>query len=249
MGTPSGMSPRADQPAARTSISARHLRDRHDRAYEMFAGKTPFLGDTLQAIMTGHLFTEPPRLEDVPKNLGISKPIAEVIDRMLVKDANDRYGSAADVLADLRDVDRTASRPSPTRSRRRSRRARARPSSTAGGPSATRPTNRRRRTPRSARTSASRRRGAVTDGLLLCPTTSQHKPVDTAAVTKPAPDTTPKPVPPAPAPERSTTIRCARTPRRRCARRSRKRSRRRACRAPTRSARSRISRRCRRSPT
>jgi serine/threonine-protein kinase len=74
--------------------------------YELFAGITPFVGDTLQAIMTGHLFKEPPRLADVPANLGVPAPIAEIVDRMLVKDAADRYESVADVLADLHDVNR-----------------------------------------------------------------------------------------------------------------------------------------------
>jgi serine/threonine-protein kinase len=74
--------------------------------YEMFAGVTPFVGDTLQAIMTGHLFTLPPRLGDVPANLGVPAPLAEVIDRMLVKDARDRYASAAAVLSDLHDLSR-----------------------------------------------------------------------------------------------------------------------------------------------
>ena len=42
--------------------------------------------------MTGHLFTEPPRLDDVPTDhLGVPEPIAEIIDRMLVKDPADRY--------------------------------------------------------------------------------------------------------------------------------------------------------------
>ncbi|HEX2689367.1 MAG TPA: HEAT repeat domain-containing protein [Kofleriaceae bacterium] len=74
--------------------------------YEMFAGVTPFVGDTLQAIMTGHLFKEPPRLANIPANLGVPAPIAEIVDRMLAKDAAERYDSAADVLADLHDVNR-----------------------------------------------------------------------------------------------------------------------------------------------
>jgi len=74
--------------------------------YEMFAGKTPFIGDTLQAIMTGHLFREPPRLADIPATLGVPAPIAEIVDRMLVKDATGRYDSVAEVLADLYDVNR-----------------------------------------------------------------------------------------------------------------------------------------------
>jgi serine/threonine protein kinase/HEAT repeat protein len=74
--------------------------------YEMFAGVTPFVGDTLQAIMTGHLFKEPPRLADIPANLGVPPPIAEIVDRMLVKDATGRYDSVTQVLADLHDVNR-----------------------------------------------------------------------------------------------------------------------------------------------
>ncbi|HEX7841191.1 MAG TPA: HEAT repeat domain-containing protein, partial [Kofleriaceae bacterium] len=72
--------------------------------YEMFVGITPFAGDTVQAIMTGHLFKDPPRLADIPANLNVPTPIAEIVDRMLVKDAASRYASAADVLADLHDV-------------------------------------------------------------------------------------------------------------------------------------------------
>jgi HEAT repeat protein len=72
--------------------------------YEMFVGITPFAGDTLQAIMTGHLFRDPPRLADIPANLNVPPPIAEIVDRMLVKDAASRYASVTDVLADLHDV-------------------------------------------------------------------------------------------------------------------------------------------------
>jgi serine/threonine-protein kinase len=72
--------------------------------YEMFSGVTPFAGDTLQAVMTGHLFKEPPRLANMPRDLGVPPPIAQIIDRMLVKEADARYASAEDVLSDLRDV-------------------------------------------------------------------------------------------------------------------------------------------------
>ena len=65
MGTPHYMSPEQINGASdvdlRTDIYAMGV-----ITYEMFAGMTPFVGDTLQAIMTGHLFTEPPRLADVP---------------------------------------------------------------------------------------------------------------------------------------------------------------------------------------
>src|SRR6185295_3274916 len=64
--------------------------------YEMFAGVTPFVGDTLQAIMTGHLFTEPPRLAGLPGDLRVPATIAEIVDRMLVKAPAGRYASASD---------------------------------------------------------------------------------------------------------------------------------------------------------
>jgi eukaryotic-like serine/threonine-protein kinase len=69
--------------------------------YEMFAGITPFGGDTLQAIMSGHLFMAPPRLVDIPADLGVPASIAWIVDRMLVKDADGRYASASAVLSEL----------------------------------------------------------------------------------------------------------------------------------------------------
>ena len=105
MGTPHYMSPEQINGSKdidlRTDIYAMGV-----IMYEMFAGRTPFLGETLQAIMTGHLFTEPPRLDDVPKNLGVPAPIAKIIDCMLAKDVAERYGSASDVLADLRAINK-----------------------------------------------------------------------------------------------------------------------------------------------
>jgi len=73
-------------------------------SYEMFAGLPPFVGDTLQAIMTGHLFREPPRLASLSPSLGVPPPLADIVDRLLVKDAAGRYASAVDVLADLHDI-------------------------------------------------------------------------------------------------------------------------------------------------
>jgi serine/threonine protein kinase/HEAT repeat protein len=72
--------------------------------YEMFTGAAPFAGDTIQAIMSGHLFREPPRLTGLPAELGVPAAVAEIVDLMLVKDAAGRYQSATDLLADLHDV-------------------------------------------------------------------------------------------------------------------------------------------------
>ncbi len=79
--------------------------------YEMFAGVTPFGGDTPQAIMADHLSEEPPRLADLPANLGVPASIAEIVDRMLVKDATGRYESVAEVLAELHDANSDQRRP------------------------------------------------------------------------------------------------------------------------------------------
>ncbi|HWO24483.1 MAG TPA: HEAT repeat domain-containing protein [Kofleriaceae bacterium] len=62
--------------------------------YEMFAGVMPFDDDTPQAT----------RLADLPMSLGVPASIAEIVERMLVKDATDRYESVAEVLADLHDA-------------------------------------------------------------------------------------------------------------------------------------------------
>ncbi|HEV7558459.1 MAG TPA: HEAT repeat domain-containing protein, partial [Kofleriaceae bacterium] len=45
-----------------------------------------------------------PRLVNVPSDRGVPTPIAEIIDRLLVKDPAARYQTASDVLADLGDV-------------------------------------------------------------------------------------------------------------------------------------------------
>ncbi len=211
MGTPHYMSPEQINGSKdidlRTDIYAMGV-----ITYEMFAGKTPFLGDTLQAIMTGHLFTEPPRLDDVPKNLGVPGPLAEVIDRMLVKEAANRYGSASDVLADLRDINKNRQ---PTLADSMAKEAPARKSS----PSLD---ARVRREP-SARAEADRELGvapvrrpvgliagvavaaALAAGGILYWKTQSQKPHDDAAIAQapPVAEHTPAPVvPPPPPPEK-----------------------------------------------
>lgn len=74
--------------------------------YEMFSGATPFQGNTLGEIITGHLLEEPPRLTDLPADLGVPKPIADIIHRMLAKKPTERYDSVEDVLSDLADIDK-----------------------------------------------------------------------------------------------------------------------------------------------
>ena len=114
--------------------------------YEMFAGVTPFVGDTLQAVMTGHLFREPPRLAELPTHITIAGPMAGLVDRvlgrLLAKDATGRYDSVADVLADLHDVSRNR-RPTHADSLERSRPLRP-PTMVAGAPALPTPPRKRR---------------------------------------------------------------------------------------------------------
>src|SRR3954463_13181606 len=105
IGTPHYMSPEQIN-------GARDLNHRTDIyalgviTFEMFSGVAPFVGETMQAIMAGHLFKEPPRLKGLAPALGVPPRIGEIVDRMLVKDAASRYQSVGDVLSDLQDVDR-----------------------------------------------------------------------------------------------------------------------------------------------
>ncbi|HRC59266.1 MAG TPA: serine/threonine-protein kinase, partial [Kofleriaceae bacterium] len=105
IGTPHYMSPEQINGARnidhRTDIYAMGI-----ILYEMFTGATPFGGDTLQAIMTGHLFKEAPRLADIPPMLGVPAPVAEIVDRMLAKDPAARYENVTQVLTDLHDINR-----------------------------------------------------------------------------------------------------------------------------------------------
>jgi len=104
IGTPHYMSPEQIN-------GARDLNQRTDIyalgviIFEMFSGRAPFSGDSMQAVMAGHLFKEPPRLQGLAPALGVPAGIAEIVARMLVKDAASRYQSVGEVLADLQDID------------------------------------------------------------------------------------------------------------------------------------------------
>ncbi|MEZ4360292.1 MAG: HEAT repeat domain-containing protein [Kofleriaceae bacterium] len=105
IGTPHYMSPEQISGARdldhRTDIYAMGI-----IMYEMFAGVTPFVGETLAAVMTGHLFKEAPKLAELPPNLGVPAPIAEIIDRALVKEPAGRYDGVGQVLEDLHAINR-----------------------------------------------------------------------------------------------------------------------------------------------
>jgi tetratricopeptide (TPR) repeat protein len=78
--------------------------------YEMVAGRRPFGGESIEALVSSILTQEPEPLErlrpDVPPEL------ARVVDRALAKDPAERYENAAELLADLESGGAPGRRPS-----------------------------------------------------------------------------------------------------------------------------------------
>ncbi len=66
--------------------------------YEMLVGRPPFQEDSAVETMAAHLSTPPPRL---PDHLSACQPL---LNRMLAKDARDRFASAADMVEAVRDL-------------------------------------------------------------------------------------------------------------------------------------------------
>jgi serine/threonine protein kinase/tetratricopeptide (TPR) repeat protein len=79
--------------------------------FEMTTGQAPFPGETLIAVLDQLLHQQPPSPQAV--NPAVPEWLAAVIERTLEKDLDRRYGSASELLADLRrgDAPRT---PTPT---------------------------------------------------------------------------------------------------------------------------------------
>jgi serine/threonine-protein kinase len=71
-------------------------------AYHMVTGKPPFEGNTPAEILVKHI-SEPLTPPD-QVNLLLSPGACEVIEKMMAKDAKDRYQSARDVVLDVRRV-------------------------------------------------------------------------------------------------------------------------------------------------
>jgi serine/threonine protein kinase len=63
--------------------------------YEMLTGSRPFGGETLDLLLARHLSAQAPPL---PRDLGALQPM---LDRLLAKSPQDRYGHARELLDDL----------------------------------------------------------------------------------------------------------------------------------------------------
>lgn len=69
--------------------------------YEIFAGRPPFEGETVGALLKGHLFMPVPPLR-ASASLGVPAKIGKIVGRALEKKAAARYASMQELAADLR---------------------------------------------------------------------------------------------------------------------------------------------------
>ncbi len=94
--------------------------------YEMLTGEKPFQGENAYAIIYSILHEDPKAITDLRPE--VDPALADIVERCLEKDSEQRYQSASDLLADLDEAIATSEIPSPaTRgrsgpTRRRSRR-------------------------------------------------------------------------------------------------------------------------------
>jgi serine/threonine-protein kinase len=72
----------------------------------MLAGRPPFHGETAVSVAMQHLQSEPAPLSGIREDL--PKPVCEMVHRMMAKDPQQRYASAADVLTDVKALLRAA---------------------------------------------------------------------------------------------------------------------------------------------
>ncbi len=68
--------------------------------FHMLAGKPPFAGETPLALAMQHVQATPPKLQELRGD--VPKPLSRLVDRLLAKQPQDRFGNPDDVLAFLR---------------------------------------------------------------------------------------------------------------------------------------------------
>ncbi|MDZ4850910.1 MAG: serine/threonine-protein kinase [Pirellulaceae bacterium] len=100
LGTPTYMSPEQIQGQ---SVDARSdLYSLGTTAYEMLAGRPPFEGETALALALQHVQTNPPDLQAMRPDIDIE--LIQIVMRLLSKNPDDRFGSAADLTRSLKKI-------------------------------------------------------------------------------------------------------------------------------------------------
>jgi serine/threonine-protein kinase len=100
LGTPLYMSPE--------QVEGRPLDTRSDiyslgvTCYHMFAGQTPFAGDTALQVAVQHLRAEPPPLAKLRSDL--PPPLCAMVHKMLAKQPEQRFGTAHEIVRQLRSI-------------------------------------------------------------------------------------------------------------------------------------------------
>jgi len=98
MGTPLYMSPE--------QVTGKKLDTRSDlyslgvTAFHLLSGQPPFTGDTAVAVAVQHLKDEPPSLTKLRPDLPM--PVVQLVERLMAKNPDERYPSAAPLVDDLR---------------------------------------------------------------------------------------------------------------------------------------------------
>jgi serine/threonine protein kinase len=67
--------------------------------FKMLSGRTLFTGDNSRKVMEAHVFEKPESLRDVNPN--VPRALADIVDRLVEKDPDDRYQSASDLISAL----------------------------------------------------------------------------------------------------------------------------------------------------
>ncbi|UCG87828.1 MAG: serine/threonine protein kinase, partial [Gemmatimonadota bacterium] len=97
IGTPCYMSP--EQCSGVTATMASDQYSLGIVAYEMLTGNPPFLGDSVAAVITKHLFETPRPLEEMVPDC--PPKVSDVVARMLVKNPDERWPSMTDAVEAL----------------------------------------------------------------------------------------------------------------------------------------------------
>jgi len=105
LGSPLYMSPEQIQGLAVDSRS--DLYSLGATAYHMLTGRPPFSGETALALAMQHLQAEPPKLEQLRPDLPTE--LVAIVHRLMAKNADDRFASAAELSRALKGVVETSS--------------------------------------------------------------------------------------------------------------------------------------------